>query len=144
MPIVSPRAQKKAHRLAPIAFYADLERLFETIPFPEMRSAIHRTIWEMTEWQRQGFEVVNGLADGKHNAHGLITLALSVATTTLADRRIGADTKIFLTEHTANASAERAAGGLFMTHPNATQGQAVINHANNATTGRTFGYLLAG
>jgi len=142
--VASPRAAARNHRQAPIAFYADLDRLLQPVNDIELRGVLRETMWEMIEWSRQGFEVTNGLMSGAHNAHGLITLTLSVATSTLADRRIRAQTKIILTPHTANASAEFGNGTIFITHPNVTKGQAVINHANSGTTGRTFGYILAG
>lgn len=80
------------------------------------------------------------LRDGKHEAHGSITLAANAATTTLNDERIGGDTKVFLSSVTANAAA--AVGTTYFATP--TKGAVVINHANNAQADKTFWYQLAG
>ncbi len=96
------------------------------------------------EWLRKNAEAINRLYDGKTNATGTVTLTASQATTTLVDKRIGLNTKVYLTPTTANASAEIGAGAIYQTLPNTTEGQAVINHANNGQTDRTFGYALFG
>ncbi len=96
------------------------------------------------EWLRKLAEVVDSLSDGKINATGTVTLTASQATTTLSDRRIGLNTKVFLTPVTANASAEIGAGAIYQTLPNTTEGQAVLNHANNSQSDRTFGFALLG
>ena len=96
------------------------------------------------EWLRKLAEASNLLSDGKINATGTVTLTASQATTTLTDRRIGLNTKVFLTPTTANASAEIGAGAIYQTFPNTTEGQAVINHANNSQSDRAFGFALHG
>lgn len=94
------------------------------------------------EWIRLVAQAVNRIDDGSINATGTITLTISVASSTLSDRRIGQRTKVIMAPTTANAAAEVAT--LYQTFPNATEGQAVINHTNNAQADRTFGYVLAG
>ncbi len=98
--------------------------------------------WQMIEWNRLSAEVINRLMDGKDNATGLFTVALSVATTTLIDRRIGPDTLVVMVPTTAVAATEVAT--LYQDLPNITRGQAVLNHTNSATAARTFGYALRG
>ena len=82
------------------------------------RDDVKGVLQQIIEWQRLSVETTFGLMDGRHNGHGTVTLAASVATTTLADRRISANTKIFLFATTANAAAEAGAGGFFQTYPN--------------------------
>ena len=96
------------------------------------------------EHLRKLAEAINRLYDGKINATGTVTLTASQATTTLSDRRIGLNTKVYLTPTTANASAEIGAGAIYQTFPNTTEGQAVINHANNSQSDRAFGFALHG
>jgi len=103
-----------------------------------------RALQQIVEWLRLTAETVNGLMEGRHNGHGTVTLATSSATTTLADRRISANTKILLMPTTANAATEVGAGGLYFTYPNTTKGVATLNHVNSSTVGRTFSYVLAG
>lgn len=82
------------------------------------------------------------LKDGKHEAQGQVTLVANAATTTLRDRRIGANTKFAFSATTANAAAEL--GGTAFYHSAPTDGSVVLNHANNAQTDRTLDYILAG
>jgi len=88
---------------------------------------------------REISERVNALIRGKFNSHGSVTLALSVATTTLTDPNIGLDSTILLSFETANAQTE----GLPWYSITAA-GSATLNHQNNATAGRTFGYVIVG
>ena len=137
MAISSPRATSRNFRVAPEAFYGDLDAMLE-------RGDVKLALQEIIEWQRLTVEVVNGLMAGRHNAHGTVTLTANQATTTLADRRVSANTKVFLFPTTANAAAEVGAGTLYQTYPNVTAGSAVLNHASNAQADRVFTYLLAG
>ncbi len=83
------------------------------------------------------------LRDGKHEAHGTITLTANAGTTTINDERIGGDSKVFLFPYgTANAATEFGAGTLRAATP--TKGACVITHANNANADRTFWYLIVG
>ena len=96
------------------------------------------------EHTRKVAEAVRELQEGKLRSIGTVTLAASAATTTLTDRRIGRETGVLLIPTTANASAEVGNGTIYQTYKNATKGQAVLNHANNAQTDRTFIYVLLG
>ena len=79
--------------------------------------------------------------DGKINSTGTVTLTASVATTTVTDFRIGADTVVLLSPTTANAAA--ALGTTY--HSSTTAGTSfVLTHANNAQTDRDFRYTLLG
>ena len=96
------------------------------------------------EHRREIAEKVNSINQGKINVVSTITLTINVASTTLNDTRIGANSIIVLVPTTANASAEIGNGTIYLTYPNATEKQAVINHANNAQADRTFVYAVLG
>ena len=85
---------------------------------------------------------IQRLFDGKINATGTVTLAANAATTTLSDRRIGRNTMVIMVPTTANGAA--ALSGLYQTHPNANLRAAVLNHANNSQTDRSFAFALLG
>ncbi len=145
MGVASPRATARDFRVAPPAFYGDVERaLEEAIPDPVIRRPLYDIFRQIIEWQRQTVEVVNRVMDGKLNARGTVTLTADQATTTLLDRRIGPDSVILPMSTTANGAAEIGAGTFFQTKPNVTLGQMTLNHANNSQTDRTFAYFLAG
>ncbi len=118
MPITSPRASARSFPIAPLRWSME----------------------SLEEWVRVVTGVVNGLMDGKHNATGTVTLTASAATTTLTDASIGRNTKVIMVPTTANAAAATP----YQTFPNAANGTAVMNHANNAQTDRDFGYVLQG
>ncbi len=82
---------------------------------------------------------INRLLAGKINAAGEVTLTASSATTTLTDPNIGLSSFIFLAPRTANAKAEGTPW-----HSISASGSATLNHANNAQTDRTYGYLIIG
>lgn len=142
MPVSSPRATARDFRIPPPAFYGDIGRALEVaIPDPIKRAPLRDIFRQMIEWQRLTVEAVTSLRDGHHNGHGTVTLDANQASTTLLDRRIGANTKIQLNPTSANAKAE---GIPWHTYPNMTEGQAVLNHTNNAQTDRSYSYILAG
>lgn len=89
---------------------------------------------------RQIAEVVARQNFGKVNVTNEVTLTASSATTTLIDARISAQSFLGFMPQTANAAA--ALGGLYVT--DRIEGQATLNHANNAQTDRTFTVLLIG
>ncbi len=145
MAVGSPRASARDFRIAPSAFYGDVDRALEAaIPDPVERAPLLDIFRQLIEWQRLTVEVVNRAMDGKLNARGTVTLTASQATTTLLDRRIGSDSVILPMPTTANAAAEVGAGGFFQTYPNVTAGQMTLNHANNAQSDREFAYALLG
>mgnify|MGYP003655848407 FL=1 len=127
MPITSPRLDaRSAFRRAPLQ-WSDVD---------DWRSLI--------EWLRDVATILNGVLQGKLNATGTVTLSASATSTTLTDIRIGADTVVHLIPTTANASSDFGAGTFYVTYPNAEEEKAVINHANNSNTDKTFAYILIG
>ena len=76
--------------------------------------------------------VVRQLITGRDDASGVVTLAASAATTTVAAPNCASGSKVFLESTTAHAAAERAAGGLYVS--TVSNGSFVITHANNAQT----------
>lgn len=97
------------------------------------------------EWKKHTTIVVNNCAMGKTNNVGTITLTENVTSTTLtlAEGRLGKDSVFLVTAQTANAAAEIGAGGFYVTTDVGNR-TVTINHANNAQTDRTFGYIIAG
>lgn len=120
MVISSPRAGSTASPLAPLEWGDDKEH------------------------KRKIAEVANRALIGKTNNVTTVTLTASSATTTITDRRIGYNTVVILVPTTANASAEFGNGTIYQTYPNATKNQAVINHANNAQSDRTYAVAFVG
>lgn len=120
MAVFSPRAGSSAHLPAPVDWHDPKEHI------------------------RKVAEVANLAQSGKINVTGTVTLTVSSATSTLIDERIGLDSAVLLLPSTANASAEFGNGTIYVTYPNATKGQATINHANNAQADRTFVYAVIG
>ena len=89
--------------------------------------------------------VVNGLkelADGRVNSVSSVTLTASSATTSVTDIRVGPDSSVHFDPTTANAAAEQAAGGMYVS----SRGDQTftITHANNSQTDRTFKYAVLG
>lgn len=85
---------------------------------------------------------VNGIADGRSNAVGTMTLTASTTTTQISDRRVGTDSVISFMPTTANAAAEIGAGGMYVSE--VTQGSFTVTHANNGQTDRDFSYAITG
>ena len=143
MAVASPRASARSFRVAPPAFYGDVDRAIEeAMPDPVRRRPLLDLVWQIIEWIRLLAEVVSGVMIGKLNNTDQVTLTANVATTTVTDSRIGTDTQLKLSALTANAAAEVAT--LYQTLPNVTKEQAVLNHANNAQADRTFGVAFFG
>lgn len=91
-------------------------------------------------WVRLLAEAVNQLFEGKTRATGSMTLTANAASTTLTDRRIGANSVIVFSPQTANAAA--ALSGLYVSAY--ADGSATLAHANNANADKTFRYSVAG
>lgn len=87
---------------------------------------------------------VRGLAAGRSNAAGHVTLAANAATTTVKAPNCGADSEVFLFQKSANAAAEIGSGTIYILPANITAGQFIITHANNAQDDRTFSYVCLG
>lgn len=84
----------------------------------------------------------NRLLIGRLNAFKDVTLTANSATTTVKDPRIGANTALLFMPQTANAAAGLSA--LYVPAATLSKGQAVIQHANNAQTDRTYRILIIG
>jgi len=137
MAITSPRASSTVFRVPARQLYGDWKGLLERgefLPFAQ----------SLIGWNSDVAGAVDGIMSGKTNNTLAVTLTASQATTTVTDARIGSNTVLILVPITANAAAEVGAGGLYQTRPNATENQAVLNHANNAQTDRDFIAVLVG
>ena len=93
-------------------------------------------------WVRQVADAANNILRGKLNATATVTLAASAATTTIIDVRISAFSALLFSPLTADAAAEMAVGTFFV--QSQTSGSAILAHANNAQTDRTFRLLIIG
>jgi len=82
------------------------------------------------------------LAAGRSNATGAVTLATSASSTVVTDANCAADSVPLLTPATANAAAEVGNGTMYVS--SVANGSFTITHANSATAGRTFLYVLQG
>lgn len=89
--------------------------------------------------QRQTAEVVRGIMDGKTNNTGEITLTQSSTTTTLNDRRIGANTVILFSPINEKAASEIA--GLYVSSRG--QGTATLTHGSH-NFDMKYAYALIG
>jgi len=91
---------------------------------------------------REVATIVNNILDGKINATGTVTLTASAASTAVTEDRAGATSVILFMPTTANAAAEQAAGGMYVS----SRGKQTftIAHANNAQTDRTYDYIDIG
>lgn len=78
------------------------------------------------------------LTRGNLNCVGEVTLTANTTTTTVTNRNVGANQKVFLFPTTANAAAESA----YVSEVR--KGQFTVTHANNAQTDRTFDYFHVG
>lgn len=83
-----------------------------------------------------------GLFQGKTNNTGSFTVTPNAATTAVTDPRCGAESVICYTPTSANASAEVGGGTIYISAT--IKGQFTVTHANSATTGRTFDYVIVG
>jgi hypothetical protein len=102
------------------------------VRFPNLEQASRRIV-----------QAIYRLRDGKHEAHGTVTLRANQATTTISDVRLGGNSKVLLFPYgTANAATEFGAGTLRAATP--TNGACILTHANNANSDRTFWYVIAG
>lgn len=90
------------------------------------------------EHRRQLATKLNQVNQGKFNCTIEVTLKASSTTTTITDVRISPFSVILWMPVTAHAAAEIAAGGLYIPESTMLNGSAVIQHANNAQTDRSF------
>lgn len=89
--------------------------------------------------QRETAEVVRGIMDGKTNNTGEITLTQSATTTTLNDRRIGANTVILFSP--INQKAAQEIGSLYVSSRG--QGTATLTHGSH-NFDMKYAYALIG
>jgi hypothetical protein len=87
-------------------------------------------------------QAIRELFQGRSNAVGEVTLTESDTTTDVTAANCGLDSKIFLFPKTADAAAELAAGGCYISA--VAREQFTITHANDASTDRTFFWLAIG
>lgn len=83
---------------------------------------------------------LQGLAQGRSNAIGEVTLTANAASTVVTSMTCGADSEVFLTPKTANAAAALATTYI----ATVAAGSFTITHANNSQTDKTFGYVCLG
>lgn len=114
---------------------ASLAQAFQTVP---------EFLQDANEHRRKLARAVNQLLGGKMNAFIDATLTANAATTALTDARIGYYSIISWMPMTANASAEVGAGAIYVDQSTMKNGSAVITHANNAQTDRTFRFQIIG
>ena len=89
--------------------------------------------------------IVNGLkelADGRINSVSEVTLTASATSTSVTDTRVGPDSSIHFEPRTANAAAELAAGGMYVSAKG--DQTFTITHSNSVQTDRKFGYAVLG
>jgi hypothetical protein len=92
------------------------------------------------EHRRQIAQAVNQQLTGKLNATVQVTLTASATTTTVTDKRIGANTHFGFQPLTADAAA--ALSGLYVSSQ--ANGTATLTHASSSSVDRTFNVLLIG
>lgn len=85
---------------------------------------------------------LNAALGGKLNCTIDVTLTASAASTTVTDARIGFYSALIPMPTTANAAAEIGAGGMYI--DTLKKGSAVIHHANNTQTDRSFRFIIIG
>lgn len=87
-------------------------------------------------------QAIRDLFAGRSNAVGTVTLAAGETSTTVTGLNIGPASRVFLMPTTADAAAELAAGGLYVSAVAA--GSFTITHANDASEDRTFHWVALG
>lgn len=137
MTVTSPRQSANIYPVPQRDLYGEWEDRLR-------RGESNEVMRGIVEWLRQISAVAFNNGQGKINNTGTVTLTASAASTTLADVRIGRKTIVVVAATTANAAADLGSGSFYQTYPNATEGQAVLNHPNNANADKTFAYCLIG
>lgn len=91
-------------------------------------------------WVSEAAEAINRHNQGKFNASLDVTLTANAASTTITDARISRESALVLSPLTANAAA-----ALATTYPSFQgSGSAVLAHANNAQTDKSFRIAILG
>jgi hypothetical protein len=113
-----------------------------TFVLPPGRPGVSPEAPDHTRQLRDIARKINEMNRGWLNCTIQVTLTANAASTTIKDARISLlNTAVLMCPTTAHAAAEIAAGTLYFT---ITDGQVVINHANNAQADRTFQMALIG
>lgn len=87
-------------------------------------------------------QAIRDLFQGRSNAVGTVTLVEDDTTTTVTALNVGAGSRVFLMPITANASADFASGGLYISSVG--QGTFEITHPNTSDTDKTFFWVALG
>ena len=85
---------------------------------------------------------VRQLMEGRSNAVGSFTLAVTATSTTVSAPNCSAGSKVLFSAETANAAGAMAT--TYVPPATVTAGQFIVNHASAATTDRTFSYETRG
>lgn len=95
---------------------------------------------DQANWLSRCVYTVNGLLDGRHNAIGTATLAVSTTTTSVVDKRVGIASVITLMPTTA-----RAATAITAVYVSARlQGSFIMTHDSQTYTDRIYAYKVGG
>jgi hypothetical protein len=87
-------------------------------------------------------QAIQQIMQGRDNASGSVTLAVSAATTTVSAPNCAETSRVFLQPVTADAAAEIAAGGCYVSA--VANSSFTITHANNSKSDRTFHWTARG
>lgn len=93
-------------------------------------------------WEKAADRTIKSLLAGKLNAIGEITLTPSASSTTLTDVRLTAFSFLWFMPQSQNAA--NALTTIYVPRTTQKNGEAVINHASDAATDKTFTYLIIG
>ena len=104
------------------------------------RSLPGDSIESVKTWVLEAAASINRHNTGKFNVTLDVTLTANAASTTITDARISADCALVLSPKTSNAAA--AIGTTYVSSQ--TSGSAVLTHANNAQTDKTFRIAILG
>lgn len=85
---------------------------------------------------------IQGLAAGRSNAVGTVTLATGTSTTSVSTPNVASGSTPILTPASASAATELGNGTLYVSA--VANGSFTITHASSATPGRTFLYAVLG
>lgn len=104
------------------------------------RSIPSDTWGSVKTWVLEAAAAINRHNSGKMNVTLDVTLTANAASTTVTDARISASCALLLTPKTSNA-----AGALATTYVSSqTSGSAVLTHANNGQTDKSFRLAILG
>ncbi len=139
MAVTSPRKDANQFDVPPIDWGVSIEGLVNDqgrINGSELISVVS----SLREHLRKTGEGFAQVFDGKLNATGSVTLTASSTTTTLGDKRIGANSCIFFMPTTATAAAAMTA--LYVSARG--KQTATLTHDSTADSDRTFCYAVIG